>query len=531
LLLNETASWNVNLPSQRARFKVSSKQIFISYSHKDTVWLERFQINLKPCLRGSEVLLWDDTKIGAGTNWKEEINKALDAATIAVLLVSANFLASDFIINDELPFLLQAAKEKNVRVVPVAVSYSAWEKTPLRAIQWANKPDNPLAKLDKADREKELVRICELVTADFAAPAGMTAQPPVLIATAAALPVAAATPAAVAVIEPATQSAEQGLLALVELMRNPEVQARVATFDAVFETSSTQIEVLGYYKDLHDLLHTLQFNCCNYLTNNIVRRAKRDPDDETIWDDVDGYEQTLQNIMGGLDKAAQQASIARTALPWIQKLIDNLKVLFQCLERKDIQQIDDAIKPIQRVLAVRPSQINACLAAAAETLPLPRLVEDLKEVSDSLDGARVSSVTVSKFAEGVRAIEQLKENLSALIESHNNWQEIDLEIRRIEGNMAADYSELEDSWADLKVLTESQCNCTEADWAQLLKKKIAELDKALADADAVKIRQSFQSYRSKSNARFFEVDLALKELCSQLRKVGEPLTTVWEMIK
>jgi hypothetical protein len=513
------------------RFKVSSKQIFISYSHKDKEWLERLQVNLKPFLRESSVLAWDDTNIKAGSDWRDAINQALASANIAILLVSSDFLASDFIYNEELPFLLQAAKEKNVTIIPVAVRPSAWSRTSFGAIQCANNPDKPLSALDKTDREKELVRICELITSDFAGPACTPAQATVATATVAAIPAAIATPAAVAIIEPATQSAEQGLLALVELMRNPEVQAKVATFDAVFETSSTQIEALGYYKDLHDLLHTLQFNCCNYLTNNIVRRAKRDPDDETIWDDVDGYEQTLQNILGGLDKAAQQASIGRATLPWIQKLIDNLKALFQCLEQKDIQQIDDAIKPIQRVLAVRPSQINACLATAAEALPLPRLVEDLTKVRDSLDDARVSAVTVSRFAEGVQAIEQLKENLNALIDSHNKWQEIDLEIRRIEGNMAADYSELEDSWADLKVLTVSQCDCSEEDWAQLLKKKIAELDKALADADAVKIRQSFQSYRSKSNARFFEVDLSLKELCSQLRKVGEPLTTVWEMIK
>ncbi|HEV7858588.1 MAG TPA: toll/interleukin-1 receptor domain-containing protein [Pyrinomonadaceae bacterium] len=511
---------------------MASKQIFISYSHKDKEWLERLQVNLKPFMRESSVQAWDDTRIKAGSDWREEINQALASASIAILLVSSDFLASDFIYNEELPFLVQAAKEKNVRIIPVAVRPSAWSKTSFGAIQCANNPDKPLSALDKTDREKEFVRICELVTSDFAGPACTPVQTSVVTASVAAIPAASPiTPAAVAIIEPATQSAEQGLLALVELMRNPEVQAKVATFDAVFETSSTQIETLGYYKDLHDLLHTLQFNCCNYLTNNIVRRAKRDPDDETIWDDVDGYEQTLQNIMGGLDKAAQQDSNARTALPWIQKLIDNLKILFQCLEQKDIQQIDCAIKPIQRVLAVRPSQINACLAAAAEALPLARLVEDLTKVRDSLDGARVSAVTMSRFVEGVQAIEQLKEKLNALIESHNKWQEIDLEIRRIEGNMAADYTELEDSWADLRVLTQSQCDCSEEDWAQLLKKKIAELDKALAESDAVKIRQSFQSYRSKSNARFFEVDLDLKELCAQLRKVGEPLTTILEMMR
>lgn len=511
---------------------MASKQIFISYSHKDPVWLERFQINLKPYLRGSEVLLWDDTKIEAGTDWKEEINKALDSATIAILLVSADFLASDFIARDELPFLLQAAKEKNVRIVSVAISSSAWETTPLKDIQWANKPDRPLDKLDKADRAEELVRICKKVASffgeqDCAPPVHVPVEtaPVAAVLTAAAV----ATPAAVANIEPTTQSAEQGLLALVDLMRNPEVQAKVAAFDTVFETSSKQIEILGYYKDLHDLLHTLQFKF--YTILSIARTAKKDPEDITIWDNVTSYVVELQDVLKGLNKAAQQTSNTRAALPWIQKLIDNLKALFESLEQNDATQLDKAIGPIQRILATEPSRINDRLAVAAEALPLPMLVDALSRVCDSLDSGRVNAVTMNKFEEGVHAIEELKGQLDALIDSHNQWQEIDIIIRRIEGAMAIDNSDLEESWPELKAKTEAQCGCSEEDWAQWLKKEIAKLDKALADADAPKIRQSFQGYRSRSNNRFYEVDLSLKELCSQLRKVGEPLTTVWEMIK
>ncbi|MEA2175940.1 MAG: hypothetical protein QOD00_3532 [Blastocatellia bacterium] len=508
---------------------MSSQQIFISYSHKDKDWLERLQINLKPYLRGSALLLWDDTKIEAGSDWRKEIDRALASATIAVLLVSSDFLASDFIYNEELPFLLQAAQEKNVRVIPVAVRPSAWKTASFQSKQWANNPDKPLSELDRAEREKELVRICELVTSDFTQPPYSPSKPTVVnVAPPATTPNVAV--AAVQTIEPASQSAERGLRALVELMHNPEVQAKVATFDAVFETSSMQIEILGYYKDLHDLLHTLQFKCYNYLMG-IVRMAKRDPDDLSIWDNVTEYELALQNIMSGLNNAAQQANIARTPLPWIQKLIDNLKALFQSIQQNDADQLDLAIRPIQRILSTEPSRINDRLAAAAEALPLPMLIEALTKVRDSLDEGRVNALTVSKFVEGVNAIDKLKGNLNSLIDSHNKWQEIDIIIRRVEGNMAQDNSELEYSWPDLKVMTETQCDGYEEDWAQLLKKEIAKLDKALADADAAKIRQSFQSYRTRATYRFYEVDLSLKELCSQLRKVGEPLTTVWEMIR
>lgn len=135
-------------------------KVFICYSRKDRKWLERLRVHLEPLVQEHHIEIWDDTRIKSGSDWKEEIRKALDAARVAVLLVSADFLASKFIKSVELPSLLAAAKDDGARILPVILKPSRFSVIPsLYRFQAVNDPSNPLVNMTEGEQETTLVKV------------------------------------------------------------------------------------------------------------------------------------------------------------------------------------------------------------------------------------------------------------------------------------------------------------------------------------------------------------------------------------
>ena len=102
--------------------------IFISYAHKDEEWKERVVTHLRVLELEGMLDVWDDRRIEAGDDWRAEIETAINAASIAVLLISANFLTSKFILDTEVPRLLQRRASEGVRVIPLIVKPCAWQQ-------------------------------------------------------------------------------------------------------------------------------------------------------------------------------------------------------------------------------------------------------------------------------------------------------------------------------------------------------------------------------------------------------------------
>lgn len=141
--------------SRRPETRHDVNRLFISYSHKDRSVLDRLMVHLRPLEREGLVDAWNDTRIEAGSDWKREVEVSLEHARAAVLLVTADFLASDFIVENELPPLLHNAESKGTAVIPVIVKPCRYTRDiTLRRLQAINDPEQPLLSLDEVGQER-----------------------------------------------------------------------------------------------------------------------------------------------------------------------------------------------------------------------------------------------------------------------------------------------------------------------------------------------------------------------------------------
>lgn len=110
-------------------------KIFFCYAHEDEELLNNLKAHLKPLQWEGLIDIWYDRDISAGSEWEQEIHKHLNAAQIILLLVSSDFMNSDYCYGVEMQQALERHERGEALVVPVILRSGYWQIPPLRKLQ------------------------------------------------------------------------------------------------------------------------------------------------------------------------------------------------------------------------------------------------------------------------------------------------------------------------------------------------------------------------------------------------------------
>lgn len=309
----------------------------------------------------------------------------------------------------------------------------------------------------------------------------------------------------------------KGVVALVSLMRKPEVGTAVVSFQTDFQAASNQIDRLNEYKLLHDLFQDLEYHYALINTQQV-----RLPADDMAWDAIITSEPEMQGKMSDLIDSATHALYADPGERWLRHMKDARDLIRASVEQEDDAQLRQGMRRVYHILSRQPTRLNAQLVTTANTLRLDTLEQALHEISRQVSGVDVgvAEELLEELDAGAEALEGLQERVNDLVREHKAWQYVDDELRRLEG---VGLDELDLVWFDLQSAALEAIGDQEKDWAQSLRQIVADLDAAIAGSEAGRVRRFHRRFRTQANRRFRRVDAALLALCQDLQRVGESI--------
>ena len=128
-------------------------EVFVSYSHRDDDLRAELQTHLVMLRRTGVVREWSDRRIIPGQEWDEQIDEHLESADIILLLVSPDFLASDYCYDKEVMRAMERHEEGEARVIPVILRHcDDWQSAPFGKLQALPRDGRPVK--DWPDRDK-----------------------------------------------------------------------------------------------------------------------------------------------------------------------------------------------------------------------------------------------------------------------------------------------------------------------------------------------------------------------------------------
>ncbi|MEO6810012.1 MAG: toll/interleukin-1 receptor domain-containing protein [Isosphaeraceae bacterium] len=139
-------------------------KVCISASDRDRSWVDRLQRHLEPIV--SRVMTfdyWDKVYFTSDSQRRDMFDRVLAFAAVVVPLVTVDYLASRFVVDEMLPMLMERARRGDLLILPVIVGPSRFERTPLARFPAANSPSSPLTGKSKMEQEAVLANVARSV--------------------------------------------------------------------------------------------------------------------------------------------------------------------------------------------------------------------------------------------------------------------------------------------------------------------------------------------------------------------------------
>ena len=491
--------------------------VFVSYSHRNTAEKDALceYLNNLP-----DIALWTDSAIEPGDEWGQKIDLALNGAHLAILLVTREFLNSEFVKSRELPRILERQRGEGVRVVPIIARVCPWNLHDwLQRLQVLPKGGKPIwpARKDAVDKllNEIAVTIGGLMIREAKEPPSTKDIPPVAEPRDAAEHV---------------RAIAGGLDALTELRTVEAVEKTINSFRDDFRVASAKIELVRHFKRLHDELHTIH-NYYRQFTDNI----RWFPDDASVVRLFHSVHADLETSVLELKRIQRETPPGGTPATWIRSVEDATARLASGIAGGALPAVTAAVDTLRRVLSQEPGRLDSRMNSAAREIKVENLVTVLRRVRDAIAASSPNSRMGERFGEGLVSLEALERQWSGLIELHKGWEEVEAAQRLIDESLgdAGDGDGTGDDLGELRLhfdfISEAIAALVlseEGDWVDRLRAVHQELSVALQQRDDAAARTRYMLFRSLTARRFKNLDTQLKETCGDLSQLGKQLESL-----
>jgi TIR domain len=110
-------------------------EIFCCYAREDRDMLDHLKKHLTPLERQGWINIWSDTNLNAGVEWEKELRRHLEKADIILLLISPDFMASDYCYSTEMDRAIERHNEGSVQAIPILLRPTLWQYAPFAKFQ------------------------------------------------------------------------------------------------------------------------------------------------------------------------------------------------------------------------------------------------------------------------------------------------------------------------------------------------------------------------------------------------------------